>query len=88
MTWALKAWEQFNRKQETGAFDLGGDTGPRQRPLNYVSENSSTGYIFFLGSITKEKGYRFEVRIFLQCYVSLHIFKVQVSFEDTALKLL
>ena len=89
MTWALKAWEHFTRKYETGAFWPGGrHKAPNRDPLKYVSENSSSGFFFSQFITKKEKGYSFEVRVFLQCYVSLHIFKVQVSFEDTALKLL
>lgn len=61
--------------------------------MKCVPENSASRYIFFSGFITKYRKRKrikcsFEVRIFLHCYFSLHIFKVQVPFEDIALKLL
>lgn len=55
MTWALKAWEHFTRKYETGAFWPGGrHKAPNRDPLKYVSENSSSGF-FFLSLLLKNK---------------------------------
>ena len=51
-------------------------------------------FSWFITSKKKKKRERerikgsFEVRISPHCYFSLHIFKVQVPFEDIALKLL